>query len=81
MTTPSEAVAIFCVKCKAKTASRDEDAYLPHLPKRRTRAAIARERGLGPWRCASGVKGILTSPQPPPSTSIPKRGWITLERL
>ena len=26
MTTPSEAIAIFCVKCKAKTASRDIEA-------------------------------------------------------
>ena len=26
MTTPSEAVAIYCVKCKAKTASRDIEA-------------------------------------------------------
>ncbi len=26
MTTPSEAVEIYCVKCKAKTASRDIEA-------------------------------------------------------
>ena len=26
MTTPSEAIEIFCVKCKAKTASRDIEA-------------------------------------------------------
>ena len=26
MTTPSEAVEIYCIKCKAKTASRDIDA-------------------------------------------------------
>ena len=26
MTTPSEAVEIFCMKCKAKTASRDIEA-------------------------------------------------------
>ena len=34
-----------------------------------------------PWRCASGVRGISTSPQPLASTSIPKRGWITPKRL
>ena len=26
MTTPSEAIEIYCVKCKAKTASRDIEA-------------------------------------------------------
>ena len=32
----------------AETMAVLEDAYLPHRPKRRTRAAIARERGLEP---------------------------------
>jgi uncharacterized protein len=32
----------------AQTMARLEDIYLPHRPKRRTRAAIAREKGLGP---------------------------------
>src|SRR5680860_1329158 len=34
--------------CKASTRAELEDHYLPFRPKRRTRAAMARERGLGP---------------------------------
>src|SRR5687768_1018390 len=33
---------------KAETKQALEDLYLPYKPKRRTRATIARERGLGP---------------------------------
>ena len=33
---------------RAATAAELEDVYLPYRPKRRTRADIARERGLGP---------------------------------
>ena len=33
---------------RAKTRTELEDLYLPYKPKRRTRAAIARERGLEP---------------------------------
>ncbi len=33
---------------QAKDRARLEDVYLPHRPKRRTRAAMARERGLEP---------------------------------
>ena len=33
---------------KARTRTELEDLYLPYKPKRRTRAAIARERGLEP---------------------------------
>jgi uncharacterized protein len=32
----------------AESLTRLEDLYLPHRPKRKTRASIARERGLGP---------------------------------
>ncbi len=32
----------------AETLARLEDVYLPYRPKRRTRAQVARERGLGP---------------------------------
>lgn len=32
----------------AETKAELEDLYLPYKPKRRTRAEIARERGLGP---------------------------------
>jgi uncharacterized protein len=34
--------------CGAETQSVLEDLYLPYRPKRRTRAAVARERGLEP---------------------------------
>ncbi|MEQ8895649.1 MAG: Tex family protein [Roseovarius sp.] len=36
----------------AKTKSELEDIYLPYKPKRRTKATIARENGLGPLRDA-----------------------------
>src|SRR5660397_108340 len=42
--TPELEVAV----CKASTRAELEDHYLPFRPKRRTRAAMARERGLGP---------------------------------
>jgi len=46
---------------RAKTRTELEDLYLPYKPKRRTRAAIARERGLEPladllWKQESGKK-------------------------
>ena len=37
-----------CAVARAKTAAELEDVYLPYRPKRRTRADIARERGLEP---------------------------------
>jgi uncharacterized protein len=46
---------------RAKTRTELEDLYLPYKPKRRTRAAIARERGLEPladllWKQEGGKK-------------------------
>ena len=46
---------------RAKTRTELEDLYLPYKPKRRTRAAIARERGLEPladllWKQEAGKK-------------------------
>ncbi|HEX8435537.1 Tex family protein [Archangium sp.] len=46
---------------RARTRTELEDLYLPYKPKRRTRAAIARERGLEPladllWKQESGKK-------------------------
>jgi uncharacterized protein len=44
----------------AKTRTELEDLYLPYRPKRRTRATIAREKGLEPladWVWGSGVTG------------------------
>ena len=41
MTTPSEAVEIYCVKCKAKTASRDIEAITMKNGRPATRAVCA----------------------------------------
>ena len=57
-----------------------EDTYLPHRPRGAPGPPSPGKGDWSPWRCASGVRGILTSPQPLTSTSIPKRGWITPKR-
>ena len=41
MTTPSEAVEIYCVKCKAKTASRDVEAVTMKNGRAATRSICA----------------------------------------
>ena len=41
MTTPSEAVEIYCVKCKAKTASNDIEAVTMKNVRPATRAVCA----------------------------------------
>ena len=41
MTTPSEAVEIYCVKCKAKTASRDIEAVTMKNGRAATRSTCA----------------------------------------
>ncbi|MBA4467260.1 RNA-binding transcriptional accessory protein, partial [Cylindrospermopsis raciborskii CS-506_A] len=43
---------------EADTKARLEDLYLPYKPKRRTKAQIAREAGLGPL-----AEQLLTAPQ------------------
>ena len=55
-----------------------EDLYLPYKPKRRTKATIAREKGLEPlalylW-AASPRRSAPRRSSPPPS-STPKRAW------
>ncbi|CCF18189.1 Protein tex [Pseudorhizobium banfieldiae] len=52
---------------KAATKAELEDLYLPYKPKRRTRAEIARERGLGPlaeaiWADRAADPGKLAEP-------------------
>nr|CAD6605924.1 RNA-binding transcriptional accessory protein [Rhizobium sp. TCK] len=52
---------------KAATKAELEDLYLPYKPKRRTRAEIARERGLGPlaeaiWVDRAADPGKLAEP-------------------
>ncbi len=52
----------------AATKAELEDLYLPYRPKRRTRATIARERGLEPRRGAS-----WSSPRPATPGARPRR--------
>src|SRR5690606_29498396 len=52
---------------KATTKAELEDLYLPYKPKRRTRAEIARERGLGPlaealWADRTADPALLAAP-------------------
>lgn len=47
---------------EASTMSQLEDLYLPYKPKRRTRATIARERGLEPLAKMLMSRGLNTSP-------------------
>ncbi|MBK5934424.1 uncharacterized protein C8N32_11052 [Rhodovulum imhoffii] len=55
---------------KAATKAELEDLYLPYKPKRRTRAAIARENGLGPL-----AESILSDRMTPPEKLA--MGYIT----
>ena len=60
---------------KAKTLAEVEDIYRPYKPKRKTRASIAKARGLQPLATA-----ILTPRGPPRTTSttrspMPPRRW------
>ncbi len=56
----------------ASTKAELEDLYLPYKPKRRTRAEIARERGLGPL-----AEAILSDRSKEPATLA--EGYITAE--
>ena len=49
MTTPSQAVEIYCVKCRAKTASRDIEAVTMKNGRPATRA-VCTERGTRKFR-------------------------------
>jgi uncharacterized protein len=57
LTAPLEAEIV-----KATTKAELEDLYLPYKPKRRTKADIARERGLGPL-----AEAILADRKTPPA--------------
>ncbi len=61
---------------KATTRTELEDLYLPYRPKRRTRAAVARERGLEPladllWKQAAGELTALAKGFIDPSKEVP----------
>ena len=61
----------------ARTRTELEDLYLPYRPRRRTRATVARERGLEPladllWRQdASGDQARLAAPFVDPERGVP----------
>ncbi len=57
--TPSLAKAIGSAKTKAEV----EDLYLPYKPKRRTKATIAKERGLEPLADAMWAQDAAASPE------------------
>jgi uncharacterized protein len=72
--TPELAAAI----ARAKTRAEIEDLYLPYRPKRRTRATIARERGLEPladiiWGTAraNGTREQIVARFIDPSKDVP----------
>jgi uncharacterized protein len=46
--TPEQRASIIAAVNAAPTLTKLEDIYAPYRPKRRTRATVARERGLGP---------------------------------
>ena len=54
--------ALAAAVAAATTKSRLEDIYLPYKPKRRTRAQIAREAGLGPL-----AEALLAHPERDPA--------------
>ena len=63
---------------KAKTATELEDLYRPYRPKKRTRATIAREKGLEPL--ASALLGGTTDPLAEASAYInPEQEILTAE--
>ena len=62
----------------AQTLSGLEDIYLPYRPKRRTRATIAREKGLGPPGRANLRTGTTSIPTRRPQAFIdPEKGVET----
>ena len=65
----------------AATLAELEDTYLPFRPKRRTRAMVARERGLGPLAdLLPGPEDISLDRWPPPRASLRPRGVLRLPR-
>ena len=58
---------------EADTKARLEDLYLPYKPKRRTKAQIAREAGLGPL-----AEQLLATPQTDPRTAA--TGFISADK-
>ena len=64
----------------AETLAVLEDIYLPFRPKRRTRAAIAREKGLEPLARSLFDQGEWTPTPRLRPTSIPKREWPQRKR-
>lgn len=66
---------------KAKTLAEVEDIYRPYKPKRKTRASIAKARGLQPLATAIFRQDAAFDPERPPRTTsttrspMPPRRW------
>ncbi len=58
---------------KAATMAELEDIYLPFKPKRKTRASMAREKGLEPLARSSSLRNITTLKFRPNGSSMRKR--------
>jgi uncharacterized protein len=64
----------------ADTLTALEDIYLPYRPKRRTRATIAREKGLGPLADLILTQDKMTDPEQAAQTFInPEKGVASVE--
>jgi len=57
----------------AQTLAKLEDIYLPYRPKKRTRAMIAKEKGLEPLADASSPKAMTILSSWPPNTKWTSR--------
>ena len=60
MTTPSEAVEIYCVKCKAKTASEDIEAVTMKNGRPATRSVCVDANSM-PHSCSSARAAVTSS--------------------
>lgn len=60
--------------CAAATKTELEDLYLPYKPKRRTRATIALEKGLGP------LAELLWTQDPSTSPAIAAKDFVNAEK-
>ena len=68
MTTPSEATEVYCVKCKAKTGSKDIEAVTMKNGRPATRS-ICTECGTRKFRIGVPSDAPTISDRPPPTTS------------
>ena len=72
MTTPSEAVEIYCVKCKAKTASRDIEAVTMKNGRAATRSICA-DCGTKKFRIGVLLRRRVADPMT--RLHVPRTSW------